>query len=162
MKIKLRLVMLGVAVLLCAGSIFFLIYLSITVYTDIKALEARVAESCDYTKRTTPLSQKVINDVCLKFVLNPNDRRCQPGAVVYGPDFFPDIEKFFKELPKQEIIVPIVDEKLGAYLVNCEKVTKTGDYRCKYDLKGDGRYSIAIYFTVDGMFERMLDPVCGS
>jgi hypothetical protein len=162
MKSKLSYMLLGIVSLFGIAMLYYLVKFSITVYTIIKAHDARIAESYDYTKRTTPLPQNTINDICEKFALNPNDVRCQPGAIVYGPDFFKEIKKYFHDLPKQENIVPIVDKNLGTYLVACEITDKNGGQGCRYDLRGDGKYTIIIYFTKEGFFDGILTPTGGS
>ncbi len=162
MKFRSRYVLVVPAAILIAVFFYYAVHFSTVIYNDVQVYKTRVADSYDYTKRTTPLPQGVIDDICLKFAIGPNDARCQPDAVVYGPDFFADIKKYFNELPKQEDIIPIVDEKLGAYLVDCSGSTKDGIYSCNYDLRGDGRYSVRIYFTKDGLFYQIMAPTGGS
>jgi hypothetical protein len=162
MKPKVRFTLFCCAGLLCIIALYYLGRFSSLGYSAIKIHDTRVAESYDYTKRTTPLPQNVVDDICSKFALNQDDARCQPGAVVYGPDFFKDIKKYFNELPKQETIIPIADEKLGDYLVGCETSNSEGIYGCRYDLRGDNRYTIVIFFTKEGWLYRILAPIGGS
>lgn len=120
------------------------------VSATVQQYDAQVARRSDYARTTTPLSSDVAHDLCDKFEISSKDRRCQPGAIVYGPDFFPVINSYLRALPKADATFQTVYEKLGAYLVGCEKPDKDGIYACRYDLVGDDVYPIGILFMEDG------------
>jgi hypothetical protein len=115
----------------------------------------------DYQTYTTPLSKETVADICLKFGIEETSEYCKDNAIVYAPEIFPEIERYFKNLPGKTNIVPIVDEKLVAYLISCNATSKA-TYECKYDLRGDGRYLLYIVFTKDGYLYRILMPRGGS
>jgi hypothetical protein len=159
---KKRIIYIGVVVLACSVLSYFLIPAAIELYTLLQRYNARTADKNDYTKHTTPLSPTVAEDICSKFDLDPNDERCLPGAVVYGPDFFKDIKTYFGALSDQAVVLQTVEEKLGTYLIGCGNPDNEGVYRCKYDLRGDGIYRISIYFTKEGYMYRIMTNEGGS
>lgn len=145
-----------VSSLCLVGVVVYVIPIVIDIYTSLQGYSRRVDEFSDYTKFTTPLPRSVVNDICSKFEINRNDARCQPDSVVYGPDFFKDIVSYINGLPKQESALDIVQDKLGTYLVGCERKNNEGSYRCRYDLRGDDSYPIFIYFDRDGRVKRII------
>jgi hypothetical protein len=147
-----------ISLVLLIGSIvaFYLIRFTVYIYTSLQQINARAVEQSDYTKITTPLSTDVTHDLCVEFEISLTDRRCQSGAVVYGPDFFPDIKSYLLALPKQDATYQTVEDKLGVYKISCEKPNNEGHYRCKYDLRGDGIYPIAIFFTKEGFYYEII------
>ena len=149
------LVVIGIAAILV-----FLLPIAIDVYSSLRAYNARIAKSSDYTKITTPLSIDTAVDICLKFEIE--DKRCQKDAVVYGPDFFPDIKRYFAKLSGNEATFELVESKLGVYLVNCEQPANDGHYRCRYDLRGDGIYPLFVYFDKEGIYYRIIANTSGS
>ena len=42
-----------------------------------------------WSEITVPVKPEVASDLCQQLAIAPSDRRCQPGAVVWAPDFFP-------------------------------------------------------------------------
>lgn len=150
--------------MLLIGSIvaFYLIRFTVYIYTSVQQINARAIEQSDYTKITTPLSADVAHDLCVEFEISPTDRRCESGAVVYGPDFFSDIKTYFFALPKQDATYQTVEDKLGAYRVSCEHPDNEGHYSCRYDIRGDGIYPIGIFFTKDGFYYRIIANTSSS
>jgi hypothetical protein len=98
------------------------------------------------------LDAGVVQDICGKF-LSIDDPRCEPDEVVYAPDFFPEIRRYFQD-GKGKLIHEDVREKLGKYEYHCEKPTyypslnKTY-YWCSYDLNGDRVFPIDIEYEVE-------------
>lgn len=160
MKNRLWIVLVGMVA--CGVMVYFILPLAIDIYTSLQIYNKRVKSQADYTKITTPLSRNVVEDVCSKFEIGSSDARCLPGSVAYGPDFFSDIKTYFRELPRQEATFETVQDKLGAYLVVCEDSDNEGYYRCWYDLRGDAKYSIVIYFTKDGYIDDVIANTGGS
>jgi hypothetical protein len=145
-----------------AGAIVFLSPITIDIYASLKAYNARVANSYDYTKFTTPMSANAVVDICAKFELSLDDERCQSGATAYAPDFFEDIKSYFDESPRGSVTLQLVQDKLGSYQIGCEAVNNNGNYRCRYDLRGDGRYPIFIYFSEKDVYYRIIANTGGS
>ena len=140
----------------------FLLPIAIDVYSSLKAYNARIAKSSDYTKITTPLSSETLADICKKFELDKGDKRCQVNAVVYGPDFFDDITTYFRKVSKKDATFELVQSKLGSYFEDCDNPDNEGFYRCYYDLRGDGIYSIVVFFNKDNVYYRIIANVSGS
>jgi hypothetical protein len=153
-----------ISLMLLIGSIvaFYLIRFTVYIYTSMQQISARAVEQSDYTKITTPLPTGVAHDLCVEFEISLTDRRCKSGAVVYGPDFFPDLKSYFLALPKQDATYQTVEDKLAAYKISCEKPNNEGHYRCKYDIRGDGIYPIFIYFTKEGFYYRIIANTSSS
>ena len=132
------------------------------VNADLKAYSTRQAISNDYTLHTTPLPQSVVDDLCLKFGIEASSEHCQPGAIVYGPDFYDEIKSYFRNLPREDRTYEVVQDKLGAYLLHCEKPHQDGGYRCTYDLRGDKVYRIGIYFDENDFYWQVQASTGGS
>ena len=126
------------------------------VRADLKAYETRVASRYDNELYTTPLPLSVVEDICLNLGIKESSENCQPNNVVYAPDLFDEIETHFKNLPDREKTYDVVQAKLGAYLDYCEKPDPDGDYRCRYDLRGDDVYPVFFYFDKNGMYYRII------
>ena len=156
MKNTSKIIKISVAILLCSVILYFIVPLAVHIYTTLQRYNERIASQSDYTKITTPLPRSIVDDICSKFEIDPNDTRCLPGAVSYGPDFFEDIKSYFKGLPRQDQTFATVEEKLGPYLISCEKPDNEGYYSCSYDLRGDGRYRIGVFFTKDNFYYRVI------
>lgn len=120
-------------------------------------------ELAHWREKTSPLAVEVVEDMCEKFALPEEDPRCQPGAVVYAPEFFRTIGKTFQPENRAWATFEQVEEKLGAYNYEKEPVTTLGDgtqyFRCWYDLNGDRLYPIVIDFNADGSIRRMIADV---
>ena len=105
----------------------------------------------DLSQYTTPLDRETIEDVCKQFEL-AGDRRCQPGRIVYAPDFFPAIlSSFERGMSTHEE----VRAKLGKYEYDCENPTYIPSlnhtyYWCSYDLNGDRVFPIRIKYEIRG------------
>jgi len=140
----------------------FLLPIAIDVYTSLKAYNARIAESSDYTKITTPLSKDTSADICKQFEIDKADKRCQADAIVYGPDFFDDIKSYFRKVPKKDRTFALVQSRLGSYFEDCDLPDNEGDYRCYYDLRGDGIYSIFVHFNKEGFYWQIFANTSGS
>jgi hypothetical protein len=162
MKTKTRKIFFGILILMIAALIYLSMPVFIDIYTSLNKYNARMTQQADYTKITTALPKDVVNDLCQKFNINPNDKRCLPDSLAFGPDFFGDIKKYFKDVPQKEATAELVNSKLGKYMVMCDKVNREGSYECDYDLRGDGIYPISIYFTKDGYFYRIIADTSGS
>jgi len=119
-------------------------------------------EKSDYTKRTTPLAETVVADLCEKLTLPEDDPRCQPGATVYAPEFFDSIKRYFKKLPAEKANQEEVDRVLGDYLDSCYTWQETKKYSCAYDLRGDHVSIIGAFFEADGSIYRIIASVGGS
>ncbi len=104
----------------------------------------------DLAQYTTPLESETIHDICLKFELN-EDKRCEPGQIVYAPDFFPIVLDYYSggEFTREDVVT-----KLGRYEYDCEKpiyvpsLDKTY-YTCSYDFNGDKVFPIGIFFDIE-------------
>jgi hypothetical protein len=132
------------------------------VRTDLKAYETRIAHRDNYKLHTTPLSRDVVDDICSKLTIEETNENCRPGAVVYTPDLFDEIKAYFENLPDQDKTYDVVQDKLGAYLDYCGKPYPDGDYRCRYDLRGDHVYPIFFHFDKNGMYYRITANTGGS
>lgn len=108
----------------------------------------------EYSELTTPLSSDVVQDLCMKLVLSPEDPRCQPGATVYAPEFFQTIKDALKPDDAEWAGYDKVEEVLGDYQTDCELPTKESDgkeyFTCRYDLRGDRMYPITVFFYTNG------------
>jgi len=108
------------------------------------------------------LPRSVVEDLCSKFEISPDDPRCLPDSVVYGPDFYADLKAYFKGLPQEKQTFATVEEILGPYLLRCGKTDNEGGYSCAYDLRGDGMYRIRIFFTKDNFYYQIFATISGS
>ncbi|MEK6754349.1 MAG: hypothetical protein AABZ00_18995 [Chloroflexota bacterium] len=155
--------LLGVVIVVFSFLIYvYILPVATTVYTEMKAYETRVAIRDDYTLHTTPLPKEVANDLCAKLNIKETSENCRPSAIVYGPDFFDEIQIYFNGLRKQDKTHETVKNTLGAYLMRCEEPDLDGNYRCKYDLQGDGRYPVFFYFDKNGYYYRIIATIGGS
>lgn len=113
----------------------------------------------NWRAHTSSLSQGVIDDLCLKFKLPPNDPRCHPGARVYAPDFFGDISATFQPKHGPWATYDEVQQKIGKYQFLLEPLVTTGDgityFVAHYDLKGDQVFPIVMFFHGDGGLWRL-------
>lgn len=117
------------------------------------------ARSLKWREKTTPLSQEVVQDICIQFSLPAGDKRCQPGVTVYAPDFFQTITDYFRKKDDNWSTYEEVQVKLGKYQYELEKPLTGYDesegFRAWYDLRGDQVYPIAMWFNSDGRLYRI-------
>ena len=155
-----KVILISIAAVIVIGSLLFII---IRLYLPLVQYEK---EKADYTKHTTPLSSNVVTDICLKLSLSNQDKRCQPGMIVYAPEFFDDIKGYFRNLPKEKATKEEVDRILGPYLLDCEPLTRLGNgkqyFRCLYDLRGDQATKILVYFNADNSIDYLMTSSGGS
>lgn len=121
-------------------------------YSGVKAYETRTAYRDNYKLHTKPLPKDVVDSICLKLDIQATSEHCKVGMMVYVPELFKDIEAYFNNLPDQDKTYDTVQNKLGRYLVACEQSDPDGNYRCRYDLQGDGVYPVSFYFDKDGFY----------
>jgi hypothetical protein len=164
MKKKLALSLFAISSLglCCLLFVFYIRPLVLDIYRSLRSYNEHVTSQSDYTEITTPLSRDVINDLCSKFEISPDDPRCLADSVAYGPDFYEDIRDYFHALSPEEATKEEVQIKLGAYLESCESPDKDGNYVCWYDLRGDGIYHIVVFFNQYGYIYRFIANTSGS
>ena len=154
---KWGLTILGITLVIFVVVLFAYVLPIVTkVRADLKAYEPHVAFRYDYVLYTTPLPISVVEELCLNLGTKEPGENCQPNNVVHAPDLFDEIEAHFKNLPDREKTYDVVQAKLGAYLDYCEKPDPDGDYRCRYDLRGDDVYPVFFYFDKNGMYYRII------
>lgn len=154
--------LISLAILFFGVCVYFTIPVVVDIWTSLQKYNDRVTAQSDYTKITTPLSREVVDDICSKFILDKNDSRCLPNSVVYSPEFFADIKIFFGKLKNKDINIEFVQGKLGIYQVGCVIADNLGGYSCEYDLRGDGIYTIELFFTKDGIYYDIIANTGGS
>lgn len=122
-----------------------------------------IRDIVNWRDKTSPLDQAVINDLCSKFALPPNDARCRPGAVVYAPDFFGTIRDAFEPKNSPWAKYDDVQEMLGQYQFRYERPVTTGQgltyFVAHYDLRGDRVFPITMFFYADGRLWRLIADV---
>jgi len=104
----------------------------------------------DWKHYTTPLPDKIKEDLCKKFVdINDNEKLCNDGNAIYGPDFYPYIERKLFRDDGEGLDFDSVQTLLGPYQVICEIFPKDSQFsqRCTYDLRGDRVHHFSIYFN---------------
>jgi hypothetical protein len=160
---KKTITILGIGLVILASLVYFYVLpIANEVYSGMKLYETHVAYRDDYKMHTTPLSQNVVDDLCLKLEVKATSENCESGVVVYAPELFDEIKTHFINLPDQDKTYNIVQNKLGSYLVECEQPDPDGDYRCRYDLQGDKIYPVFFYFDKDGFYWRIIANTGGS
>jgi hypothetical protein len=130
--------------------------------TGLNAYQTQVANRNDYQLHTSPLPKSVTDDLCLKVIVDAPSEYCQPNAVVYAPELFEVIKAYFRNLPTKERTYANVQDRLGAYLDYCEQPNAKGQYRCRYDLRGDDVYPIFFYFDNEGSYYEIIASGGGS
>ena len=114
-------------------------------------------------EKTRPLSTEVTQDLCTKFDIPADDRRCQPKAIVYAYDFFGTIKVALRTTDQRQLAFDQVQEKLGKYQYYREPLTTVSDgtqyHECWYDFQGDRVYPIAISFFSDGRVWRVFADI---
>ena len=90
LKIKISL---GV-LFLCLILALFLYILPYIISFSIVIIESQIRNerAVNYRSYTTPLSKEVVEDLCSKLEIQETSEHCVSDAVVYGPDFFDEIE----------------------------------------------------------------------
>lgn len=111
----------------------------------------------DWKQRTTPLPRETISVLCTNFDLEEDHHLCTGKKDVYVPDFYGIIRDTFRPFEAYEIksseaaTYDEVEEKIGIFKYECERVVTTGDgftfFTCYYDLRGDGEFIIGIMYT---------------
>jgi len=104
-----------------------------------------------WRRSTSPLPEQVVEDLCNKMSLPPEDRLCTSDEIM-APDFYPIIRKTF---PPGEATYEEIQTVLGDYLWEKEPLSPLGDgqkyYRVSYDLRGDRASTILYYFYENGL-----------
>jgi hypothetical protein len=122
-----------------------------------------IPDRINWKAHTSPLSQDVIDDICLKFNLSTNDTRCKAGARVYAPDFFSVIGETFQPKNGPWATYDEVQQKLGKYQFQYDPPVTTGDgltyFRAHYDLRGDLVFPITMFFYADGRLWRLIADI---
>lgn len=141
------------------------LFLVVILPLHLQALEY-TREKSDYTKHSTPLEARVISDICIKLAISNQDKRCQPGAVVYAPEFFEDIKRHFRDLPDKRSTKEEVDRMIGPYQLECEPLIRESSgkeyFSCIYDLRGDWYARISIFYTKGGKIDYIMTSIGGS
>ncbi len=141
---------------------FYILPIAKMVSRDMKQYETRIAYREDYKLHTTPLPKTVVEDVCLKLSIKNSSENCRSDAVIYAPEFFDEIKSHFNDLPDQSKTYGAVQDKLGVYLIRCEKPALDGNYRCTYDLRGDEIYPFFFYYDKEGFYYQIMANIGGS
>jgi hypothetical protein len=122
-----------------------------------------IPDKLNWRAHTSPLSQDVTDDLCLKFKLPSNDPLCQPGSRVYAPDFFNVIRATYQPKNGSWATYDEVQQKLGKYQFLYEPPVTTGNgftyFVAHYDLKGDQVFPIVMFFYADGRLWRLIADV---
>ncbi|MBU0495557.1 MAG: hypothetical protein KKA73_19560 [Chloroflexi bacterium] len=95
---------------------------------------------------TSPLNPSVARDLCTILEISPDDPRCSDTASPYAFQFFPEIRGRYSPKTSRQI----VDQEIGAYLVDCTTVHTFSDggyVACYYDFRGDGAYKVEIDYA---------------
>ncbi len=121
----------------------------------------QVSRSNDWEKRTTPLPKTTVDLLCRNFALSLDDVLCNGKKDVYVLDFMKVVRDAFRPYETYEIesseaaTYEEVEEKIGMFKYECEPVETTGDgfsyFRCFYDLRGDRKFIITIFYTYPEM-----------
>jgi len=145
------------------------VIIGVLVYIIIPLISMNIEykrELADVTRNTTPLTAEVVEDICIKFSIQADDPRCQPGATVYSREFFPDIKSYLYDLPKDQANEEEVSKLLGLYEYYREPMTHVSDgpdyYRVWYDLRGDHVYRLVIFYREDGSIKEIMSTGGGS
>jgi hypothetical protein len=109
---------------------------------------------------TSPLETAVVLDLCSALAMPQDSRVCQPGAVVYAPDFFPAVRASFQ--PGQSTYED-VQSKLARYQYEYEPVVTTASgysyFRAWYDFRGDRVFPVGFIFEKGGILEDVFATV---
>jgi hypothetical protein len=122
-----------------------------------------VPAKLNWREKTTPLDPVVARDLCVAFSLSSDDERCQPDSVVYAPDFFDIIRETFAPNNGAWATYDDVQEKIGKYQYKFEPPVTQADgityFVVGYDLRGDGIYTIGMFFYGDGRLFRIVTDI---
>jgi len=132
------------------------------IYSLGKTDATKVAYRDNYELHTTPLSEPVVSDLCVKLKLVNTSELCNPGEVVYAPELFNEVKSYFNNLPSQDKTYDVVQDSLGSYLVFCSPPEPDGYFRCRYDFKGDGVYPVFFDFDNNGFYWQIIANTGGS
>ena len=115
----------------------------------------------DWEKRTTPLPKETKDLLCSRFELLPEDPLCSDNKNVYALDFVDIIRDTFRPYETNNVesseaaTYDDVEDKIGMFKYECESVETTGEgfsyFVCYYDLRGDRKFIIAIFYTYPDM-----------
>jgi hypothetical protein len=96
-------------------------------------------DAITWREKTIPLTSDVIDDLCYKFDLSPDDDRCDyTGKEIYGPDFFDVLYETFTPRDQPWATQEEVDEMIGDYKYKCEPPSMSGDGRDYIVCRGVG------------------------
>lgn len=129
---------------------------------DLNAYNTRIAYRDNYRLHTTPMPQNLVLDICKKLEIENSSEHCINNSKIYTPDFFDELKAYFNNVPKENQTYALVDEKFGIYLQHCGEVSPEGDYRCRYDFIGDGKYPFFFYFDKNNYYYRIIANIGGS
>ena len=123
-----------------------------------------VKEGLAWREHTIPLSEKVVDDLCTEFELDPEDDRCDhSGDEVYGPDFYSLLYETFTPKNANWATREEVDERIGDYRYDCDIPSIDGEGRefisCDYDFAGDRAFKFEIWFFSDGEVKRIIADI---
>lgn len=138
--------------------------IAVVILTIIFLLACIVGITLDrnkWKKRTTPLPSDTVVILCTNFKLEEDHRLCSGKRDIYGPDFYKIIRETFRPYEEYNIDKNIdtneaatydeVENVIGMFKYECESVVYQADgfnsYVCRYDLRGDGEFTIGILFT---------------
>ncbi len=148
-----------VSLLLAALCFLFVLPSARTVVSDLRAYDTQEARRTDYKLNTSPLPGNTVMDLCSSLGIAASFPKCHSNGNVYAPEFFGPIKTYFANVPSENQTYAFVQDKLGRYQVECEPPNSDGDYRCMYDLLGDGLYPFAFYFHKDGHYFMIIADV---
>jgi hypothetical protein len=110
----------------------------------------------DWEKATSPLPRETVDDLCKSLLLSDRDSLCDDSKNVYAIDF----EEIFRERfrPSDEYkdgnsaSYNDVETVIGRYKTECQSVVHETNpefsyFRCFYDLRGDGYWISAFYYS---------------
>jgi len=110
----------------------------------------------DWRVTTTPLDMEVVNDICAKFYIQKEDSICRGNKQIYAPDIFPIIADFIESNNSTYEEIHLL---IGNYQSELETKVILGSgneyFRSWYDLNGDGKTALVIFFDGDGNFLRI-------
>jgi hypothetical protein len=149
---RIAVLLLVVALLLVGLCVVSFVPLRKEVGAALRANETQVAQRHDYKLHTTPLPADTVLDLCSALGITASFPKCRGGIDVYAPEFFAPIKTYFTNVGSEKKTYEFVQEKLGRYQVRCEEPSSDGNYRCFYDLRGDGIYLLAFYFDKHGHY----------